>query len=51
MPVQDHGSIQEILHSLKRQYVPSSTIVILTVRETYKKVLADSIKGTVNQER
>ena len=50
-PTQDHGSIQEILRSLKRQYAPSSTTVISTVRETYKKVLADGAKGAVNQER
>jgi hypothetical protein len=50
-PAQHHGSIQEILRSLKRQYAPSSTTVVSTVRETYKKVLADGAKGAVNQER
>jgi hypothetical protein len=48
MLAQDHRSIQEILHSLKNQYAPSSTTIMSTVHETYNKVLEQGTKGAMS---
>jgi hypothetical protein len=43
--------LQDITRYLKRQFAPSNSSSLTTIRDAYKRVLADAAKGSVDPKR